>query len=133
MSEEREQTTIGLSEGAHQKLQMLKRDGFFAEMTDAYRFAVALAMAHGMIAATVAGSRATIFNVGTLDPDRELYHAIRALRDKSDEPVYRTIERLAEWGVEELSRRAETNSLVVANLLRDAELMLDGENLDARR
>jgi hypothetical protein len=117
-----EPTTVGLTSDGHDKLRRLKEDGHFAEMTDGYRFAIALALAHGAVP-TVAGQRGTIFNVGTLDPERQLYTAIKALYEPLDEPVYSIAERLAEWGVIELSRMAETSTLSFARILEEAEAL----------
>ena len=66
-----EPTTIGLSESSHRKLQRLKEDGYFGEMLDAYRFAIALALSQDEIAERA--KRKTIFNVGTLDPDNQQF------------------------------------------------------------
>ncbi len=121
MKEETEPTTIGLSDAAHGKLQELKEAGHFGEMADAYRFAIALALAHGAIAPAIGAGRQTIYNVGTLDPDKTIYVAVSALRDAVSEPVYRTAERLAEWGVEELHRRSQSGHLSFAEILTEAE------------
>jgi hypothetical protein len=99
----------------------LKEDGYFSEMADGYRFAIALAIAHGAIAPPPVGGRQTIFNLGTLDQDGTITAAVRALRERSDEPVHRTLERLAEWGVEELYRRVEEGHLSFAEILAEAE------------
>jgi len=120
---ESEPTTIGLSDSAHRKLQRLKEDGYFGEMLDAYRFAVAVALSHGVIAER--GKRKTIFNIGTLDPDKAIYHAVSALIKEENEPVYRTVERLAEWGVIELYRLAEEGKLEFSKLLEDTENILE--------
>lgn len=115
-----EPTTVGLSSDGHDRLRRLKEDGYFAEMADAYRFAVALALAHGA-APALAGSRGTIFNVGTLDPDKQVYNAIKSLYHGIDEPVYLVAERLAEWGVSELYRMAEIGQLSFTQILQEAE------------
>lgn len=118
-----EPITVGIAKSAHSKLQRLKEDGFFNEMVDAYRFAVGLALAHGG-ATSDSSERQTLFNVGTLDPDRSLYTAVAALRQPTDEPVYKTLERLATWGVEELDRRSERGMLSFAEILGEAEALL---------
>jgi len=123
MSSESEPTTIGLSDSAHIKLKRLKEDGYFGDMIDAYRFAIALALSRGSISEK--GTRKTVFNVGTLDPDKSLYYAINALREDKDEPVYRTAERLAEWGIEEMFRLAEEGNLILSDLLAETESMLE--------
>lgn len=115
-----EPTMIGLSEKMHGTLKRLKEDGHFAEMADAYRFGVALALAHGVIPDEVPTPRTTIFSVATVDPDREISNAIRALMDTEDTPVYRWAERLAEWGVAELARQAESGEIDVGAILQEA-------------
>jgi len=115
-----EPVTIGLSNGAHGKLQRMKEDGHFAELMDGYRLAIGLALAYGVEPAIVT-NRNTMFNIGSLDPDRSIYHAVQALRQNKDEAVYRTAERLAEWGVEEMYRQVETGTFSIVELLQEAE------------
>jgi hypothetical protein len=117
---ESEPVTIGLGEDAHRKLQGLKESGYFAEMVDAYRFAVSLALAHGMSVPKLGPGRVTFLNVGSLDPDKSLYLAVSTLREETSEPVYRTTERLAEWGVEELDRLASAGQFSLTDLLQAA-------------
>lgn len=112
-----EPTSIGLSDNAHAVLKRLKEDGHFAEMVDAYRFGIALALAHGVAPEEPTQSRTTIFSVATVDPDREIEAAVRLILGNKDIPIYRMCERLAEWGVSELGRRAETGTLDVGTML----------------
>lgn len=119
-----EPTTIGLSEVTHALLKKLaedRRNGYFSEMADAYRFGIGLALAHGVLPPEIETPRTTILNVGTLDPDRKIYNAIRLLMDTGSVPVYRWAERLAEWGVSELASRAEAGTLDVGEILAEAE------------
>ena len=99
-----EPTTIGLSEGAHERLKWLQEEQHFRELLDGYRFAVGLALAQGIEPPEIQ-KRTTIFNVGTVDPDQSLKRSIEAvmgdrLRGAS---AYKMAERLAEWGVNELA------------------------------
>jgi hypothetical protein len=119
MSVVAEPTMVGLSERTHGLLKRLKEDGHFAEMVDAYRFGVALALAYGVVPDELPVPRTTIFSVATIDPDRDLGTAVRALLDTQDGPVYRWLERLAEWGVTELARQAESGSIDFAKLIGD--------------
>ena len=123
---EQEPVNVGIGKAAHGRLQRLKEDGHFAEMLDAYRFAVGLALAHGGATADM-GERQNLFNVGTLDPDRSLYTAVAALRQPADEPVYKTVERLATWGVDEMDRRAARGTLSFGDILDEAESLLEPE------
>ena len=105
-----EPVTVGLSDEANDVLVSL-RDIGFAEDLDAYRFGVALAIAHGVDPSAVQlTKRTTKYNIGTLDPDRSLYAAAKMLVTiPSELPVYSAIERLAEWGIKELGKRAQTS------------------------
>ena len=122
---EHELVNVGIGKSAHPKLQRLKEDGHFSEMVDAYRFAIGLALAHGGATSDFA-ERQNLFNVGTLDSDRSLYTAVATLRQPTEEPVYKTVERLATWGVEELDRRSQRGMLSFAEILEEAEALLSG-------
>ena len=113
-----EPTTIGLSEGAHQKLKWLQEEQHFRELLDGYRFAVGLALAQGIEPPEVQ-KRTTIFNVGTVDPDQTLKRSIEALMGDRIRgvAVYKMAERLAEWGVNELASQAKAGSIDFLRLL----------------
>ena len=113
------QATVGLSAQGHDNLRRLKEDGYFFEMLDAYRFAIALGIAHEMKGAG-SGSRSTIFNIGSLDPDKAIYNTIRALAGDSGESVYSLAERYAEWGVAEMIKEADKGTLSLAAVLQEA-------------
>jgi signal transduction protein with GAF and PtsI domain len=113
-----EPTMIGLSEVTHAKLKRLKEDGHFHEMADAYRFGIGLALAQGMLDPPEISSTTTVFSVATIDPDQSLRRGIEAivgdrLQDKS---VYRYAERLADWGIQELSRESERGEIKVVEI-----------------
>lgn len=112
-----EPTNIGLSEVAHSKLKRLNEDGHFLQMVDAYRLAIALALAHGVIPPELQTPHANIFNVGTVDPEREIYSVIKIIMNTGNTPIYRWAERLAEWGIEEISRLAEGGEIDFDSLL----------------
>jgi hypothetical protein len=123
-----EPTMIGLSERTHPLLKRLKDDGHFAEMADAYRFGVALALAHGVQTDEISGARQTVFSVATIDPDREIATAVRTILGDDGSSIYRRVERLAEWGVRELARRAEDGEIDFAGLLSEATRLAGGGN-----
>ena len=114
-----EPTTVGLTHHGHERLQQLKAAGYFADMADAYRFAIALGLAHGSMGDPA--TRETIFNVGTLDPDRSIHHAISALMPCEGEAIYKLAERLAEWGVDEMCQQMERGELSLSRFLKEAE------------
>lgn len=114
-----ELTTIGLSEAGDAKLDELKELGIFAEKMDGYRFAVALAIAQGVVPAEI-GKRKPFLNIGSLDPDQTLKHSVEALLDEQlkDTTPYRLIERLADWGVNELFAQAKVGEIDFVGLLQ---------------
>lgn len=114
-----EPTMIGLSEQTHPLLKRLKEDGHFAEMADAYRFGLALALACGVEPEELS-PRTTIFSVATIDPDKEIYTAVKVLKTPQGVSVYKQVERYADWGVRELSKRAENGDINFAALLKEA-------------
>jgi hypothetical protein len=115
-----EPTTVGLSSTAHGILGQLREDGYFAEMQDAYRFAIALGIAHGQTR-EAKGSRTTIFNVGTLDSDQSIKNALKALHPAPDCAYYSLAERYAEWGTAEMGAQLEAGRLSLASFLGEAE------------
>lgn len=117
-----EPTTIGLSEGAHEKLKWLQEEQHFRELLDGYRFAIGLALAQGVEPPEVQ-KRTTIFNVGTVDPDQSLKRSIEGLMGDRvrDASIYKMAERLAEWGVIELASQAQAGSIDFVGLLDQAD------------
>ena len=102
----KEPTTLSLSVEADATLKQLQEAGLFRDRLDAYRFALALALARRTEGARGKGERQTYVNKGTFDPDETIYHTVLTLRSPTlDEPVYETCQALAEWGLEELRRR----------------------------
>lgn len=115
-----EPTMIGLTEKTHAGLKRLREDEHFNQMADGYRFGIALALAAGVIPDELQGA-GTIFSVATIDPNREIYTAIKSLITTGDTPVYRWAERLAEWGVTELIRRSEVGDIDFASIFKQVE------------
>ena len=122
MSERQEPTTIGLSDQSHEILRQLKTEGYFREMQDAYRFAIAFAARTSPDIASVPDVRSpnTIFNIGTIDPDRRIRVLIESVLGVPEGQIYKTAEKLAEAGVIALGKKLESGTLnlseVVTNL-----------------
>jgi len=117
-----EPVQIGLSRDAHDKLRRLKEDDHFNDMMDGYRFAIALAIARGVSPEDKPEGRGgpTMFTVGGVDPTKAIYVVIKSLLNPT-EPVYKVAEKLAEWGVHELSRMSDSGGIPVADLIEEAE------------
>ena len=113
-----EPTTIGLSKSAHEKLKWLKEEEYFRELLDGYRFAVGLTLAQRIDPPEVQ-NQTTIFNVGTVDSDQSLKRSVEILMGDRirDTSVYKMVERLAEWGVNELASQAEAGGIDFISLL----------------
>ena len=121
MTETSDLTQIGLSIEMHPHLEALKHDGYFSEMRDAYRFAIAVAIVKGGIPPEIQAKRQTIFATPTVDPDGSLAAAIRALMPCEEIPPYRWAERLAEVGVEILATKSAQGRLDISAMLIEAE------------
>jgi hypothetical protein len=122
MSEEAEMlepSQVSIADASHAKLQALVADKYFAEMRDAYRFAVALALHRGAAPVKAEGPRQTLYSVSTLDPDGTLKLAIDTLFDRKGEAAFKIGERLAEWGIDELDRELRDEHLRLEDLLTD--------------
>lgn len=106
-----EPTMIGVSDSTHIKLKRLKEDGHFREMADAYRFAIGLALAQGCVPPEI--SSQTVFSVATIDPDQSIRNAIQTILGESASgiSIYKYAEKLADWGIRELSMQAERGEI----------------------
>lgn len=111
---------FSLSERAHAKLKRLQQDGHFFEMRDAYRMGIALALSRGICPPEILPPKAGIYSISQIDPDQSIALAIKLLMDTEDLPPYRWAERLAEWGIEELSRESEKGQIDIVKLLDEA-------------
>lgn len=121
MSDIADLTQIGLSVKAHAHLERLKNEDYFAEMREAYKFAIALALSKGVDAPELPAPRQNIFATPTVDPDGAIAIAIRMLMPSSEIPPYRWAERLAEAGVEMLITQANAGGIDIAALIVEAE------------
>jgi hypothetical protein len=109
------QTTIGLSSEGHACLDRLKEDGVFREKVHACRFAISLAIAHE--SSLDRKRESTFLNLGTLDPDGTLQALVKMLdlSTNTNQSVGRTLETLAEWGLEKMSRDYEDLGMISFN------------------
>lgn len=113
-----EPVNLGVAKSAHAIITRLKEDGHFREMVDAYRFAVGLALAHGGKCQEFS-DRQNMFNRGSLDPDGSLYPLVEMLRVPTQEPIGKTIEKLATWGLHEIDRRLQRGTLSYASIIEE--------------
>lgn len=115
---QQEIVTIGVSEAGNGKLNDLIENGIFAEKMDGFRFAVALALAQGVVPDEIT-KRNPFLNIGSLDPDQTLRRAVEALMPEQlvDTTPYRLIERLAEWGVNDLYAQSKSGGIDFGRIL----------------
>ena len=110
-----------LSERAHAKLKLLQEEGHFLEMRDAYRIGIALALSRGIRPAEILPPKAPgMYSISQIDPDQSIALAIKLLMDTEGLPPYRWAERLAEWGIEELSRESKNGQIDIIKFLAEA-------------
>jgi len=103
-------TTIGLTKENHEMLVKFKDEKIFHEMMDGYRFAIAYSLNKGIDPQKISGQKVTTFNVGSLDPKKEIANAIVVLNTDLDIGVYKYAERLAESGMTELVKIYNNNN-----------------------
>ena len=113
-------TNLGLSAEGHAMLKRLRDSGVFTEMSDAYRLGISLAV-RLQVTPPPLTDRTTVFGVATVDPDGKLRTAIEAVYGTSDLTPYRLAERLADWGVREIDRRRDGESLQFADIIAMSE------------
>jgi hypothetical protein len=107
---QKEATTIGLTIENHGMLTTFSDEKIFHEMMDGYRFAIAYALNKGIKPEKISGKKITTFNVGSLDPKKEIYFTIMALNPDIEKPIYKYAERLAEAGMTELVKIYQANN-----------------------
>jgi hypothetical protein len=112
---------IGLTSEGDSALLKVIEDGRFASQTDAYRFAIAYAIAVGLDPARAPiGGYSTKFNAqGTLEIGNSIRDLIDILEIGDVSRPFATAEKLAELGVREIARRLEGNNSL-ADILADS-------------
>lgn len=112
---------LGLSERVDAKLKRLQEEKHFADMRDAYRVGIALAIAYGICPPEIMQPKVGRYNISQIDEDKSIETAISLLMDTEGVPPYRWAERLAEWGIEELSRESEKGQIDFSRMLTEAK------------
>lgn len=113
---------FSLSEQSHAKLKRLQEEEHFLEMRDAFRLGIALALSRGIDPPEIGSPKsAGIYSISQIDPDQSIALAINLLMDIKGLPPYRWAERLAEWGINELSRESEKGQIDFSRLLTEAK------------
>ena len=111
----------------HETLKALKHNiedehsGPFKEMGDAYKFCVAFGLRCGKISSEVGST--SIFHFSQLDPERNLHDTVALLRPAEcvNEPVYRSVMRLANAGLEELVERTAGGTIRFQQIIEELE------------
>lgn len=112
---------VGISERGYTKLKRLQEEKHFIDMRDAYRFGIALALANGIRPPDVLPPKVSLYNISQIDPDQSISITINLLMDAEGIPPYRWVERLAEWGVDELFEASKKGSIDFVKILADAK------------
>lgn len=123
MSDINDLTQIGLSLKSKQVLDRLKDERYFAEMRDAYKFAIALVLSRGIEPPEMPPGGQTIFAINTIDHDGSLQSAIRTLMPCDVVPPYRWAERLAECGIQIIGELVETGQFDPVSMLVEEQLL----------
>jgi hypothetical protein len=123
---EEESITIRATEESKQILKRLEDEGYFNQMLDGYRFAIAFAIAKGKLAPEGLPKMSTYINIGTLDKDGILRSLIHEIYPDSINKVFSYIERLAEAGIKEMGRLLDNDELRFGEICDDICLAPNG-------
>ena len=102
MSPQPDKTQLAMTEEAREKADEIVAAAGFKDRQDAYRLAVAIALAERLDPAPADVTRGNYAGVGGVDPDGALRAATRELRDDHEGRPAALIERLAEAGIDRL-------------------------------
>lgn len=102
-TDDKDKTQLGLSEQAVADRDTIQNSLALETGLDAYRLAIAVALAKNLPAASETVRRTNAYGVASLDPDGSLRAAAVALRDDAGGRPYALIERLAESGLRDLA------------------------------
>lgn len=97
-------TTVGLTPEGRDALDRVMTSGWFTHNGDAFKFAVAFALADGIAPTSEATGFSTIWNRGTLDPDERLAKLVNLLAPAPD--IWDQIRRLGDAGLREMVMRS---------------------------
>src|SRR5437762_11511949 len=95
MTAQPDKTQLGLTDAARDKADDIQRVGGFKDRQDAYRLAIAVALAEGLAPAAENVSRRNYVSLGSLDPDTYLRAATNQLRSAHAARPTALIARLA--------------------------------------
>jgi hypothetical protein len=101
-----QRTTIGVSRANHEVLEWLQSEGYFPQMMDACKFAMALGLAYRE--RTQVENRKTLTNVGSFDPDKSIHTLLEALLGELVQDPYRVAEEYADWGLNRMRESMES-------------------------
>lgn len=111
-----EPRTVSVSQRGKEVIERLSNAGHFEQGLDAYRFALALAIANEEEPHSRSADAETRYNVGSLDPDGSVYYAVVLAQPEAELPRYRAAEGYAEAGLELLRKRLDGDELLVGDL-----------------
>ena len=80
---------LGLSERVDAKLKRLQEEKHFADMRDAYRVGIALAIAYGIRPPEIMQPKVNRYNISQIDEDKSIETAIDLLMNTGGVPPYR--------------------------------------------
>jgi hypothetical protein len=97
-----DKSQLALTAEARDHLDVIKEEGGFDDLKDAYLLAVSVALVEGLTPSDTSAGRTTYINIGSLDPENQLRNAVLAVRTDHDDRPVAFIERLAESGIERI-------------------------------
>jgi len=113
---------IGLSERMQMNLkELVEADGLFVEMRDGYRLAASLAIYKNLnFESRILENRKNMYDVGGVDEDAIFKNIIKEKYPHLEGQEYRSLEKLADIGIEYLSNKISENQILdIEKLMKD--------------
>jgi hypothetical protein len=121
--EREDKRTLGVTAEGAAVLESLMATGWFEEEMDAYRLAISVAFAQGLLSEPDEMTGVTTkWNVGTLDPDGKLRSMVLALSDQEVDRPYADAERRAAAGLRYLKGELVDRQAQLAEVLIPPDL-----------
>ena len=116
-TEEKGKVTVGLTDEGTAALNRVMETGWFQTEMDAYKVAIAMALARNIDVRAPLTGVTTKFNVGSLDRDGKLARAVRVLGSENTASPFDYAERLADAGIRVLATKLVDHEETLSHVL----------------
>lgn len=119
MPDQPDKTTVGVTPQGASALERLMATSWFTEEIDAFRLAIACAIAKNLVVSESLSGVQTKFNVGTLNRDDQVRSLVRDFSSEAGERPFAHAEKLADAGLKYLVERLVDREEMLSTVLLD--------------